>query len=201
MVDLGWPWWVTTAIALCVVAAGAVVFAIRREPAVRAVAAVLVIEAVAIAVIAPFVMENDDHGSRATVMSPSANGVTPLSPAEFVRRADANCTALGKRSAPLGEWPPPSNLEATATYLDRFLPLFDRALRNQSTLRPPSAEQPSAAAWMHAMTAMGHALETVRYSAKAHDPATVRAGYRASDAATAKSTTLSKRLGLKVCFS
>jgi mannose-6-phosphate isomerase-like protein (cupin superfamily) len=61
MVDLG-PWWVTSLIAVGVtVATGAAVFT-ARNPAVRAIAAVLALQGVAIAIAAPFVMdENDDE--------------------------------------------------------------------------------------------------------------------------------------------
>jgi hypothetical protein len=203
MVDLGWPWWVTTAIAIGVVAAAAVVFVLRREPAVRAVAAVLAIQGVAIAVIAPFVMEENGGATASTMTAGRATmmGGTPLSHAEFVRRADINCAALNRFIGSLGKWPETNSLPATARFLDRLSPSMRDALRNQAALRAPPAEQATASAWMHSMSALGHAMETVRYSAKARDLEGVRAGYRAWDSTAARSTVLSKRLGLKVCFS
>lgn len=198
-VDLGWPWWVTTIIAVCVTAAACVVFVLAARPVVRAVAAVLAIQGIAIAVIAPFVM--DANGG----LSPSAmRAATPsatLTHAEFVRRADANCAAVDRFANSLGEWPEAKDLPATAALLDKFVPFMADKVYAQGTLRPPGAEQATATAWMHSMTASKNALETVRYSAKAGDRAGVLAGYGAADAADAKSTVLSKQLGLKVCFS
>jgi quercetin dioxygenase-like cupin family protein len=60
MVDLGWPWWVISLIAVGVaVVAGAA--ALRgRNSAVRGVAALLALQGVAIAIVAPLVMDEDN---------------------------------------------------------------------------------------------------------------------------------------------
>ena len=198
MVDLGWPWWVTTTIAACV-AAAALVFVLRHAPVLRAVSAVLGVQAVAIAVIAPFVM--DDGASGASAMRQSSDAGAMLSRAEFARRADGNCAAVNTRVARLGAWPAPADLRATAAFLDDVIPIVESGVRDQGTLRAPPGEKRTAAAWMHSMAAVGKGLDTARESAKAGDHAGVRAGYRASDAASARSAALSKQLGLKICFS
>lgn len=201
MVDLGWPWWVTSLIAASVVVVTCAVALLARRLDVRAVAAVLAIEGVAIAVIAPFVMQENASGRSAMHASPSAMHAASLTRAEFARRADANCEAVDRFNSTFKTWPKATELAATARVLDRWIPFFNKALGDQARLRPPANEQSIATAWMHSMTAIGHANQTVRDSAKAGDIRGVRAGYKASDAAVARSTTLSKQLGLKVCFS
>ena len=64
MVDLGWPWWVISLIAAGVVAGALIAFAVSRRPAVRGIAALLIVQGVAIAIVAPFVMEDDEGGSE-----------------------------------------------------------------------------------------------------------------------------------------
>lgn len=207
MVDLGWPWWVTTVIAVGVVGAAAVVYVVRREPGVRAVAAVLALEGVVIALVAPFVME--DGASSATAMrtarfDSSAMVVeTSLSHSAFVRRADENCTKLNKQVSTLGDSPSPKDLPGMGHYLDRLMPLFNAGLRRQASYAraAPRPEHSTTLAWMHAMNAMGKALEGARESAKAGDGRGLTAAFAASDAAALRSKALSKRLGLKVCFS
>lgn len=201
MVDLGWPWWVSTLIAGGVAVVGGAVAVLVRRVDVRAVAAVLAVEGVAFAVIAPFVMQENASGRSAMHASPSAMQATSLTRAEFARRADANCEAVNRFNSTFKTWPKATELAATARVLDRWIPFVNKILGDQARLRPPANEQSIATAWMHSMTAIGHANETVRDSAKAGDIRGVRAGYKASDAAVARSTTLSKQLGLKVCFS
>src|SRR5437899_3223104 len=118
MVDLGWAWWVTTAIAAGVaVATGAVALLARRSD-VRAVAAVLAVEGVAIAVVAPFVMQENTSGRSAMHASPSAMPAASLTRAEFAQRADANCTAFGKAYAAAGN---PETPAAIGRQLDRIM--------------------------------------------------------------------------------
>ncbi len=66
-VDVGWPWWVITAIACGVVAAGVSALVVSRNPVARAVAGLLAIEAAVIAVVAPFVMP--DMGPNRSAMT------------------------------------------------------------------------------------------------------------------------------------
>jgi quercetin dioxygenase-like cupin family protein len=76
MVDLGWPWWVTSLIAIGVTAATGAAVLIARKPAVRAIAAVLALQGVAIAIAAPFIMDEDD-ADEAGVMQTSGEPVSP----------------------------------------------------------------------------------------------------------------------------
>lgn len=200
MVDLGWPWWVTSLIALSVTAVCAGVFATSRAVAIRAVVATLAVQGVVLAIVAPFVMKDDSPSSPA--MHATKPGMaSSLTRVEFARRADANCEAMNRFNSTFTTWPKATELVATARVLDRWIPVFNKTLGDQARLRPPAGERSIATAWMNSMAAIGHANETARDSAKAGDAGGVRAGYKASDAAAARSTTLSKQLGLKVCFS
>jgi quercetin dioxygenase-like cupin family protein len=76
MVDLGWPWWVTSLIAVGVTVAAGVAFLGARNPAVRAVAALLALQGVAIAIAAPFVMDEDGRDEA------GMTAVEPASPAD-----------------------------------------------------------------------------------------------------------------------
>jgi mannose-6-phosphate isomerase-like protein (cupin superfamily) len=69
MVDLGWPWWVTTLIAAGVVVAASIAFALSRNPAVRGIAALLFVQGVVIAIVAPFVMDEGDHDEAAMMQT------------------------------------------------------------------------------------------------------------------------------------
>jgi quercetin dioxygenase-like cupin family protein len=76
MVDLGWPWWVTSLIAAGVVAAGLIAFGVSRSPAVRGIAALLIVQGVAIAIVAPFIMDEDD-ADEAGMMQASIESASP----------------------------------------------------------------------------------------------------------------------------
>ena len=71
MVDLGVPWWVITAIAVVVAITAAAVFIGNHRAAVRAVAVTLVLQAVAIGVVAPFVMDEDKNEPPAMTQATS----------------------------------------------------------------------------------------------------------------------------------
>jgi len=69
MVDVGWPWWVSTLIASAVaIVAAAVVLAARRG-LVRGIAGVLAVEGVAMAIAAPFLMPSGESASAMTAAS------------------------------------------------------------------------------------------------------------------------------------
>jgi hypothetical protein len=193
MVDLGWPWWVTTITAVCVVMAAAAAYVVAHDPAVRAVAAVLAVEGIAIAVIAPFVM--DENSSAATTAMHAQRSLTRQ---EFARRADANCTAVQRAFAAAGN---PQTPAAIGAKLGRLMPAFIHGLARQGMLVPPPSERETAHRWMNAMAAFGANLEALGRAARESDTKGVQtAGARVATSA-ARSAALSKQLDLKVCFS
>lgn len=66
-VDLGWPWWVTSVIAVAVAVAAGVAFFLTRHPLARGVLATLAVQGVVLAAVAPAVMDNGDGGSMSAM--------------------------------------------------------------------------------------------------------------------------------------
>jgi hypothetical protein len=119
---------------------------------------------------------------------------------DFATAADANCAALGKLIAPLGN---PTSLPGIAHKLSIVVPAFTMALRAQAelvTFDTPAGDAALASRWMAAMTSYGREMAAIRTAAAAG-----QAG--AATKANAKLTTIggqaaaqSKQLGLHVCF-
>jgi hypothetical protein len=118
----------------------------------------------------------------------------------FVTAADANCAALGKLVAPLGN---PTTLPAIAHKLSIVIPAFTMALRAQAeliTFAMPPGEAALASRWMSAMTSYGRELATIRAAAAArHGGAATKANAKLTTIG-GRAASLSKRLGLHVCF-
>jgi hypothetical protein len=192
MVDLGWPWWVTTLIAAGVALLAALAFARTRGTTIRAVAALVVLEAVAIAVIAPFVMDDADDTNGGPAMSSS-----PLSSTDFVRKADANCSELNAFIATLGNPKTPAGVERQ---MDRLLPEFWRKILAQGELEAPPDRQATAGQWMNAMGAFGRDYEALRAAASRRDAKAMERANASAGEHAKESARLSKELGLGVCF-
>jgi hypothetical protein len=195
MVDLGWPWWVTSVIAVVVVLLAAWAGMRSRREAVRGIAALLVVQGIAIAIAAPFVMEDRETNGSSAAMG--ADRGSRLSSQEFARSADANCTKLGEFSAKLGN---PTTPAGIARQMDRLAPELWKAFAAQARLLPPEGRETTAQQWMTAMAAFGSDLEAVRNAAKRNDPAGMNAANErlANDSAAAGRH--SRRLGMHVCF-
>jgi hypothetical protein len=191
MVDLGWPWWVTSLIAAGVVATALIAFAVSRRPAVRGIAALLIVQGVAIAIVAPFVME-DDGGGNGTGAS-----ATAMSSEDFARSADANCRELGQFAASLGN---PTSPTGIARNMDRFVPELWRRYAAMARLAPPADQEALAERWMNAMSAVGSDFEAIRNAAKRKDSAALDAANRRSAAHSKQAGRLSSQLGMAVCF-
>lgn len=192
MVDLGWPWWVTTLIAAGVALLAGLAFVRASRATIRTVAAIVLLEAIAIAVIAPFVMEDADDTNGGPAMSSVS-----LSSTDFAQRADANCSELNSFIATLGNPKTPAGIERQ---MDTLLPEFWRKILAQGELEPPPDRQATAGQWMNAMGAFGRDYEALRAAASRRDMnamerANASAGVHAKDSAR-----LSKELGLRVCF-
>ena len=104
-VDVGWPWWVITAIAVAVTVACLLALFVSRNPAARAVAALLAVEGAVIAVLAPFVMPDMDSNG------PSAAGVGGMSSSSAVIH--------------VVEHAPPPNMRMVGGVLTFANPIFD----------------------------------------------------------------------------
>jgi hypothetical protein len=191
MVDLGWPWWVTTLIAAGIALLAAWVFVRTRRSANRAVSALVLFEAIAVAVIAPFVMDSSDKKRGTSAMGSGSSG------AVFAQRADANCSALYAYIGTLGSPKTPAGIERQ---MDRLLPEFWRKIVAQGELAPPQNQQATTRQWMHAMTAFGRDYELLRAAASRRDAKGMSRANASANAHAAEAAGLSKKLGLRVCF-
>lgn len=191
MVDLGWPWWVMTLIAAGIGLVALWAFVRTRRTTIRAVAALVLLEAVAAGVAAPFVMDNAD-ASMGPAMSSG-----PLSRTEYARRADANCQRFGQFAATLGN---PKTTAGIERQMDRLLPTFWRSYVDQQDLRAPADQQEPAKRWMHAMAAFGGDNEALRAAAARADKKGMARANASAAAHVADASRLSKDLGMRVCF-
>lgn len=85
-----WPWWVTTLIALSVAAVALLALWRSRRPAVRSVAALLAVQGVVLAVVAPLVME--DMSATGSMMRTAA--MSPLDSALSTEQQPADLGTL-----------------------------------------------------------------------------------------------------------
>jgi hypothetical protein len=190
-VDFGWPWWMTTIIAAAVALGAGVAFFLTRHPFGRGILATLAVQGVALAAVAPAIM--DEGGSSVSAMQSSAH----LTKEGFARRADTNCTRLNKFAATLGN---PTTLRGTANKLDRLTPVAWDAWRQQGLLRPPLEQRPVAVRWMNAMRSYVGSLEGIRHAARRGDQEGVNAANRLVNQHAQEGGRLSSQLGMKVCF-
>lgn len=191
-VDLGWPWWVTTIIAVVVAVTALLGFFVTRHSLARGVLATLAVQGVVLAAVAPVLMDNGDGGSMSAMQR-----TAQLTRAEFSRRADANCARLSALDASLGN---PTTLRGTAEELDQIMPAFWDAWMQQGLLRPPPVERPLVRQWMSAMKSYGSSLEGVRYAAKEGDEEGVSVANALAGRHAQESGRLSSQLGMNVCF-
>jgi hypothetical protein len=191
-VDFGWPWWVTTIIAVAVAVAAVVAFFATHHPVARGVFATLAVQGVVLAAVAPAIMDDGDGGSM-SAMQPSAQ----LTDAEYARQADANCASLNKFAATLGN---PTTLPATANMLDRLMPALWNAWMQQGLLQPPPEERQVAGQWMGTMRSYASSLEGVRYAARRGDQEGVNAANARVSRHAQEAGRLSSQLGMEVCF-
>jgi hypothetical protein len=197
MVDLGWPWWVTTVVAAVVATACVLALTRTRDRLVRGALATLAVQGVALAVAAPFVMDESEATSKSAAAAMRDHEGPPLALGEFVRRADENCRRFGEFAGTLGN---PTTLPGMARQLDKLVPAFWDSFAAQGRLEPPREARVTDKRWMFAMEAFGHDLEAVRAAAKSGDQEGVDAANRAAGQHSARSAVLSRKLGLKVCF-
>jgi len=191
MVDLGWPWWVTTLIAAGVALVAGAGFVRTRRMTVRALMGLVLLEAVAVAIVAPLVM--DEAGSST---SPAMSSEV-LSRTEFAEKADANCRDFGEFAATLGNPKTPAGVERL---IDRMMPEFWRSYVAQQDLQPPPEQREKAQKWMHAMAAFGRDQELIRAAAARRDEKALQRGNASATTHAAQSARLSKELSMRDRF-
>jgi hypothetical protein len=119
-----------------------------------------------------------------------------LSHADFVKRADAICSAYRSGAVPL---PRARTYDQVVSYADRNLPLYEAALRKLQALRPPSQDGPQVKQWLAADRRVAAAVRALGEAALRRDFPGVTAATAHLQVAGLESSRSANQLGLQVC--
>jgi hypothetical protein len=119
-----------------------------------------------------------------------------LSHGDFVRRADAVCSAYDAQVNLLTR---PTSYDDVTAYVEMTLPLYVAALDKLRALEPPSADRAAVKAWLASTAKVEAAMRRLRDAAMRHDPAATNDASEAVQAASLASRKAAASLGLEVC--
>jgi hypothetical protein len=125
-----------------------------------------------------------------------SKGSNRLSKEDYLKRADAVCTAYDHR---LEELPEPKTIEGVVTLADEAKPVAERGLAELRKLRPPTDLQEDVDAWLALNQANVDAIDDLRKAAAASDEAAARAVSQRAVENEQKADALAKRIGLEEC--
>jgi hypothetical protein len=125
-----------------------------------------------------------------------SKGSDRLSKEDYLKRADAVCTAYDHR---LEELPEPKTIEGVVTLADEAKPVAERGLAELRKLRPPTDLQEDVDAWLALNQANVDAIDDLRKAAAASDGAAARAVSQRAVENEQKADALAKRIGLEEC--
>jgi hypothetical protein len=134
-------------------------------------------------------------GAAAAVLA-GCGGGGRLSHRDFVRRADAVCSAYQTKVELLTR---PASYDDVIAYVEKTLPLYVAALEKLRALEAPSADEAAVKSWLAANRKVETAVRTLRDAAMRHDPAATNDASAAVQAASLASRRAAAALGLKVC--
>lgn len=119
-----------------------------------------------------------------------------LSHADYLKQADAICTAYRSAAKPL---PNPQTYAAVAAYADHNLPLYEAALLQLERLKPPSADQAAAKLWLAADKRIAAAVRDLGEAALRRDFPGVTAATAKLQVSALQSSRNANTLGFHVC--
>jgi hypothetical protein len=119
-----------------------------------------------------------------------------LSHAEFVRQADAVCSAYDAKVKLLTH---PASYDAVVAYVGQTLPLYVAALDKLEALKPPSSDDAAVREWLAANRKVITAVRNLRAAAMRHDLAATNSASTAVQAAGLASRRAADALGLQTC--
>jgi hypothetical protein len=119
-----------------------------------------------------------------------------LSHGDFVKRADAVCSAFRSAAGPTAR---PRRYAQIVAYVNKTLPLYDAARHKLAELKPPAQDEPTVRSWLAADGRIAAALHDLGQAGLRHDFAgvTTAAANVQSEAVTSRHAALA--LGLQVC--
>jgi hypothetical protein len=121
-----------------------------------------------------------------------------LSHGDFVKRADAICSAYRAQTTPVTA---PRSYRAIVAWGKRTLPIYAAALRKLSALKPPAADEPQVRAWLAADRAVQRASRALVAAALRRDYPSVTAAASRAQLAGSRSRAAAGTLGFHVCGS
>ena len=123
-------------------------------------------------------------------------GSGTLSHADYIKQADAVCTAFRAGATPV--FLPRSYAEVVA-YANKNLPLYEAALRKLEALKPPKQGAPQVRLWLAADRRVAAALRAIGDAGLRHDFPGISAATARLQAAGLESSRDANALGLQVC--
>lgn len=120
-----------------------------------------------------------------------------LSHGDFVKRADAVCSAYNARVKP--RVITPRSYNAIERYVDSTLPLYTAALEKLSALQPPSTDEQAVRAWLAADRRVARAVHALGVAAQRRNFPAVSAAASRAQLAASESRQAAAGLGLHVC--
>lgn len=143
---------------------------------------------------APFLVLLAAAGVFAT--SGCGGGGGRLSHADFVKRADAVCTAFRATTQTIAR---PRTYKDIVAYVRKTRPLYEAARLKLTALQPPAKDEPDVRTWLAADKQISAALGELGEAAIRHDFPAVTAAAGRVEAEGVTSRHAAAALGLQVC--
>jgi hypothetical protein len=135
-------------------------------------------------------------GASATFLVAGCGGGGRLSHGDFVKRADAVCTAFRSSTARIAR---PRTYADIVAYVKKTRPIYEAARLRLAALKPPPKDEPAVKRWLAADKRISAALRDLGDAALRHDFPAVSAAANRIQAEGVESRHAAQELGLKVC--
>jgi hypothetical protein len=135
-------------------------------------------------------------GSAGALLLAGCGGGGQLSHGDFVKRADAVCTAFRSSTERIAR---PRTYADIVAYVKKTRPMYEAARIRLSGLRPPSKDEPAVKRWLAADERISQALGDLGDAALRHDFPAVTAAANRIQAEGVESRHAAQDLGLSVC--
>jgi hypothetical protein len=134
--------------------------------------------------------------TAAAALVSGCGGGGRLSHAEFVKRADAICSAYRGSTQRLAH---PRSYAEVLAYVKKTLPVYEAALRKLEQLEPPKQDEAAVRAWLAADRRVVEAEQQLAEAAMRHDFDAVTAASNKVQQAGVDARHAAAELGMKVC--
>ena len=131
-----------------------------------------------------------------TLLVAAGCGGGRLSHGDFVKKADAVCSAYRAQTTPLLS---PRSYDAIVAWGRKTLPLYAAALQKLRALQPPQADEQAVQAWLRSDVRVQKATRALIVAAQKRDYPSVSAAASEAQLAGSESRQAAATLGLQVC--